>query len=170
VQVLDAVDGLPAHPFLVHAVVVLVPLTALLAALMVLWPAARRRLAGASLFVAAGTLVAIVLVAMAGRWLQEHGTMMMTNSAVIRRHGGLGGQLVLWFSLLTISMVCWWALNTDLFADEVAAFPLRARRTVRVLAGINALGFAVISTWSVVVVGGPGSRAVWAMMACVSAP
>jgi hypothetical protein len=119
--------------------------------------------------VAAGTLVAIVLAAMAGRWLQEHGTMMM-NSAVIRRHGDLGGQLVFWFSLLTISMVCSWALNTDLFADEVAAFSLRARRTVRVLAGISTVGFAVISTWSVVVVGGLGSQAVWGMMACVSAP
>jgi uncharacterized membrane protein len=162
---LDTVEGLPAHPLLVHAVVVLVPLTALLAVLIVLWPAARRRMAGAWLFVATGTMMATVLAAMAGRWLQQHGSMMM-NSALIRRHGDLGGQLVLWFSLLTISMICWWALYTPLFADEVARFSMPARRAVGVVAGVSTLAFAVISTWLVVFVGQLGSQAVWGMLVC----
>lgn len=165
---LDTVEGLPAHPFLVHAVVVFVPLTALLAVFMVLWPAARRRIAGASLFLASGTMVVTVLAAMAGRWLQQHSSMMMMmmNSALIRRHGDLGGQLVLWFSLLNISMISWWALHTPLFADEVARFSMLIRRTAGVVAGVSTLAFAVISTWSVVLAGRLGSQAVWGMMAC----
>lgn len=157
---------MPAHPLLVHAVVVLVPLTALLAVLVVLWPAARHRIAGASLFVAAGTLVLTALAAMAGRWLQQHGTMMMMmNGGLIRRHGDLGGQLVLWFSLLTISMICWWALYTPLFADEVARFSSLTRQIVGVAVGVSTLAFAVVSTWSVVLVGQLGSQAAWGAMA-----
>jgi hypothetical protein len=37
--------GLPAHPLIVHAVVVLVPLCSLGVAVSILWPAARWRLA-----------------------------------------------------------------------------------------------------------------------------
>lgn len=162
---IDSVEGLPAHPLLVHTVVVLVPLTALLAMLIVLWPGARHRIAGASLFVATGTMAATVLAALAGRWLQQHGSM-MANTALIRRHGDLGGQLILWLSLLTISMICWWALYTPLFAEEVARFPALPRRAVGIVAGISTLVSAVISTWSVVLVGQLGSQAVWGMMAC----
>ena len=42
---MQTVNGLPAHVLLVHAIVVLLPLSALLLALTALWPAARRRLA-----------------------------------------------------------------------------------------------------------------------------
>jgi hypothetical protein len=38
------IGGLPAHILLVHAVVVLVPLAALLVVLVTAWPAARARL------------------------------------------------------------------------------------------------------------------------------
>jgi integral membrane sensor domain MASE1 len=63
--VLDTVNGLPAT--LSSRAGRLVPLTALLAVVVVLWPAARHRVGGATLFVAAGTLVAIVLTTMTGQ-------------------------------------------------------------------------------------------------------
>ena len=40
----DEFNGLPIHILLVHAVVVLVPLAALLTMLSAVWPAARRRI------------------------------------------------------------------------------------------------------------------------------
>ncbi|WP_233625292.1 hypothetical protein [Actinoplanes sp. ATCC 53533] len=43
---MGTVNGLPAHILLVHAIVVLLPLAALLLVLTAVWPAARRRLAG----------------------------------------------------------------------------------------------------------------------------
>ena len=41
---MTTVNGLPSHVLLVHFIVVLAPLTALLATLCAVWPAARRRL------------------------------------------------------------------------------------------------------------------------------
>jgi hypothetical protein len=43
---LTTISGLPAHVLLVHALVVLAPLTALLEILCALWPAARRSWSG----------------------------------------------------------------------------------------------------------------------------
>jgi hypothetical protein len=41
---LTTIMGLPAHVLLVHFIVILAPLTAVLAILYAVWPAARRRL------------------------------------------------------------------------------------------------------------------------------
>jgi len=41
---MTTIAGLPAHPLLVHLIVVLAPGTAVLEILCALWPAARRRL------------------------------------------------------------------------------------------------------------------------------
>lgn len=159
---LNTVNGLPAHPLFAHVVAILVPVTALLAVLVVLWPTARRRVSGASLFVAIGTLVAIPLTTAAGSWLQER----VMGSEILRRHAELGGQLVLWFALLTIAMVFWWALHTPLFADEVATLSPVVRRNAIALVGAVTLLFAVVSTWSVVRIGHTGAQAVWGGMTC----
>lgn len=53
------VNGLPAHILLVHAIVVLLPVAALLLVLTAVWPAASRRLAGPNAIL---SLVVVVLV------------------------------------------------------------------------------------------------------------
>ena len=58
--------GLPAHPLIVHAVVVLVPLTAIGVLLSAIWPAARNKIGWISLGFA--TLVLILVPVMAW-WL-----------------------------------------------------------------------------------------------------
>lgn len=107
-SMLDTIGGLPAHPLLAHVVAIFSPLTALLAVLMVVWPAARRRVGGAALFVATGTLLAIPLTTSAGGWLQQQ----VMGSEIVSRHAALGGQLVLWSAMLTMAMVAWWTLHT----------------------------------------------------------
>ena len=159
---LNTVGGLPAHPLLAHVVAIFVPLTALLAILVVVWPAARRRIGGASLFVATGTLMTIPLTASAGGWLQQR----VMGSETLSRHAALGGQLVLWSALLTIAMVFWWALHTPLFAEEIATLPPVARRSAITLAGAATLLFAAIATWSVVQIGHTGAQAVWGGTLC----
>jgi hypothetical protein len=160
--VLNTVGGLPAHPLLAHVVAIFVPLTALLAVLIVVSPTARRHVGGASLFVAAGTLLAIPLTTAAGNWLQQR----VMGGEVLIRHAALGRQLVLWSALLTIAMVVWWSLHTPLFADEVATLSPVARRSAVVAAGAATLLFAVIATWSVVQIGHTGAQAVWGGMTC----
>ncbi|KPN46485.1 hypothetical protein [Mycobacterium intracellulare] len=159
----NTINGLPTHPLLAHVVVVFVPLTALLAVFVVVWPAARRRLGGASLFVAAATLVTIPLTTRSGAWLERH---VMMGGEVLRRHAALGGQLVFWFALLTTAMVFWWALHSPLFAGEVATLSPAVRRLAIALVGAGTLLFAVVSAWSIVLVGDTGAQSVWGGPTC----
>ena len=66
---MTTITGIPAHALLVHAIVVLAPLTALLEILCAFWPAARRRLVWLVLALAAVTLVLTPLTTEAGEWL-----------------------------------------------------------------------------------------------------
>ncbi len=161
---LDRLGGLPVHPLFAHAVVVLVPATALCAVLVVLWPAARRRIGGLALLPAAATLVAIPLTTQAGAQLYQH----VRGSQVLDRHAGLGSQLVVWFAPLVVAMVLWWALHTPLFADRVASLPQLVRRVAVVAAGTGALLLAVATTWLIVLIGHSGTQAVWGAVSCCS--
>ncbi|MFL0182204.1 MULTISPECIES: hypothetical protein [unclassified Mycobacterium] len=159
---LDTIYGLPAHPLLAHLVAALVPVTALLAVLAVLWPGARRRISGAALFVAVGTLIAIPLTTTAGSWLQQR----VMGGEILQRHAALGSQLVLWSALLTIAMIGWWALHTPLFADEVGAMSPAIRRIGITVTGAGTLVFAAVSTWLVVRIGHTGAQSMWGGMGC----
>jgi hypothetical protein len=64
-------SGLPAHPLLVHFLVVLAPLTAILAILCALWPAARRRFVWLVAALAGVTAVLTPITAEAGEWLEH---------------------------------------------------------------------------------------------------
>lgn len=159
---LDTIDGLPAHPLLAHLVAVLVPVTALLAVLAVLWPRARQRISGVALFVAAGTLLTIPLTTTAGSWLQHR----VMGGETLQRHAALGAHLVLWTALLTIAMIGWWALHTPLFADEVGALSPAVRRIGVTVAGAGTLIFATVSTWLVIRIGHTGAQSMWDGMGC----
>jgi hypothetical protein len=60
------IHGLPAHVLLVHAVVVLIPLSALLVVLSAAWPAARRRIGVASPLLALVNLALVPVTTHAG--------------------------------------------------------------------------------------------------------
>ena len=66
---MTTVNGLPAHILLNHFVVVLGPLSAILAILCALWPAARRRLIWLVLVLSVGTLILTPLTTDSGEWL-----------------------------------------------------------------------------------------------------
>lgn len=57
--VFSTVNGLPAHILLNHFVIAPAPLTAILAVLCALWPAAWRRLIRLELLLAAGTVILV---------------------------------------------------------------------------------------------------------------
>src|ERR1700752_5182459 len=82
--------GLPAHILLNHFVVVLAPLTAILAILCALWPAARRRLIWLVLLLAVGTLVLIPLTTSWGGWLAAR----VGPSPALTTHERYGDTLV----------------------------------------------------------------------------
>jgi hypothetical protein len=89
---MTTLDGLPAHVLLVHAVVVLVPLTALGLVLAAVWPAARHRLAIPTAVLGLVTLIAVPLTTEAGGWLARR----VPRTPLVHAHTHLGDTMLPW--------------------------------------------------------------------------
>lgn len=147
----DLVDGLPLHPLVVHAIVVLLPLTTL------------------------GTIA----IAVRPRWRQPYGPLVVTAALIVTvlcpvatssgeqleqrvgdpgRHADLGGQLI-WFALPLLVLSTALVLLARRAARESgpSGLPARLVTIVAVLAVVagGAAGFQVYR------VGESGARAVW---------
>src|SRR5258708_26999556 len=92
---MTTIAGLPAHALLVHAIVVLAPLTAALEILCAVWPAARRRLVWLVLAFAAVNLVLTPLTTDAGEGLLGQRSRV---SAVLQTHA-VRGEWMIYFSV-----------------------------------------------------------------------
>jgi hypothetical protein len=105
----STVFGLPAHPLIVHAVVVLVPLAALSGLVVAVWPTARARYAPIALAIATPALLAVPLATHTGEQLQDH----VRDSALVDRHAHMAEGLlpfmaVLWVALAVLVGVQWY--------------------------------------------------------------
>lgn len=148
------VGGLPTHPLLVHAVVVLLPLCAALLVAAVLAGRVRERLGGALPLLAAACLALVPLTSEAGEALQARLAVPgQPADATIARHAALGDGLLPYAVALLVAALAVWA------RPRVAA--LRGRRAGAVLAVVG-LVVAVAVVVQVVRVGDSGARAVWA--------
>jgi hypothetical protein len=143
----DSFAGLPLHPLAVHAVVVLLPVTALAVIAVAVRPA--WRVAATPVAVLAALMVVVSFVArQSGSALQARLSGLMANGATVAAdHGRLGAVLPL-FAL----------------ALFVTALLVRAARSRPVL-NVWAVGLAVVVGlgtlgWTVMV-GDSGARAVW---------
>jgi hypothetical protein len=155
---IDEVNGLPAHILLVHAVVVLVPLTALLTVLAAVWPAARRRLGILTPLAALATVIIVKITQNAGQWLLER----VHSTQLIEEHIQLGDTM-LWFAIgLFVGALLAWGVPT-----------LIVRRTrqapapwVGVVVAVVAVVLSAAAVFQVFRVGEAGSRAVWTGTFC----
>ncbi len=180
----DEISGLPAHVLLVHAVVVLVPLAALVLVLAALWPAFRRR---AGMMVPLLALVALVMVPIttsAGEWLERR----VPRSHLIHEHTELGDTLLPWaLGLFVLAAAVWvlyrWnrspfsehratsAADTDNGADGGTGegaegqmpVPQRPRglTALRVVIAVLALAVSVGAVVQTYRIGDSGARAAW---------
>lgn len=146
------IAGLPLHPLLVHAAVVLTPLTAIALAIAALWPAARSRM---GLALPAAALVVAVLVPMtilAGEELAG----IVGETAAVEHHEDLGEMLQPWaIALLPASALVWWLGRPDETAER------RTPRWLTIAATLIALVIAGVTLVLVVLTGDAGARAVW---------
>jgi hypothetical protein len=154
---MTTIGGLPAHILLVHAVVVLVPLAALLVVLVTAWPAARARLTLPTAIIAVVALVAVPLTTSAGEWLEHR----VPRTALLSAHTALGDTLLPWVVGLAVLAAAvqareWRAARTP------ACAPSRwGGRMVSVALAVVAVVVAVGSVVTVYEIGDSGTRAAW---------
>ena len=147
--------GLPAHALLVHAIVVLAPLTALLAILCAVWPAARSRFVWLVLALAAVNLVLTPLTAEAGEWLYNRQS---EHSAILETHAERG-ETMIYFSvaLLVIAIVI-------AVLHVLANRSDKPRTALTVIVAVAAVLVGVSSIVGVVRIGHSGTEAKWGVI------
>lgn len=156
---MTTISGIPAHILLVHAVVVLVPLTALLVVLTAVWPAARRRLTAATALLAVVVAVVVPLTTDSGEWLERR----VEQTALLRAHTELGDTMVPWAVGLAVVALA-------LAARELLAARTRRRASTLAIGG----GPGTVRTASVERgagrsgATGPGGRVVSAVLAVLA--
>jgi uncharacterized membrane protein len=175
--VFDTVGGVPVHPLVVHAVVVLVPLAALGGIAIALVPALRRRY-GPLLGAAAAAAVASVVLAqetgekLFARQSARFGPDQAEEAGLMERHRELAEQLLPWTVVLLAGIAL--VVLPPLVARRpqrvlVPAGPGPAdepgapawQRPVAVLGAVVTLVGAVLTLVLVVRIGHLGSEAAW---------
>jgi heme/copper-type cytochrome/quinol oxidase subunit 4 len=145
--VLDTIFGLPVHPLVVHATVVLVPLAAILVAVSALWPRARTRIG----WLAAGaSVVALVLVPLStesGEQLERR----VVETDLVERHAEMGEQLIGFVLAMVVAAVALAVLTRR---------PGQLRWLVVVVAVLATLA-SVGAVVQVVRIGHSGAQAAW---------
>ena len=144
-------SGLPAHALLVHFIVILAPLTAILAIMSAVWPAARKRLVWLILALAVITVVLTPLTTGAGEWLEEK----VGRSPLLRAHTEMGDTMIYFAIGLLIAA----ALLAVIHVREHRGRPLNSA----VLWGLAAIivVFSVATAVQVYRIGDSGARATW---------
>jgi hypothetical protein len=149
---LTTILGLPAHALLVHAVVVLAPLTAMLAILCAVWPAARRRLVWLNLAFAVSVVVLTPLTTSAGEWLYNQSP---AHSAILETHGERGEWMIYFaIGLLVVAVV----QAVQHWRESRSSEPKRA---LAVIAAVLAVVVGASSIVGVMLIGDSGAHAVW---------
>ncbi|HYQ35207.1 MAG TPA: DUF2231 domain-containing protein [Mycobacterium sp.] len=144
-------NGLPAHILLNHFVVVLAPLTAVLAILCALWPAARRRLIWLVLLLAVGTLVLVPLTTNSGAWLAAR----VGPSTVLTTHEQLGETLIYIAAALVASVTLLTAVHIRQARGRTVKFALHS------VVGVLVIVAAVTTLIQTYRIGDSGARAAW---------
>lgn len=151
------INGIPAHPLVIHAVVVLLPLSALGAVLIAIRPRWRRSLGVAVLLVALVGVAAVPVATQTGEQLQ--GALPGPNP-LIQTHAERGELLLPWavayLVLLAVAVVT--EFRTGRATD---AGPTRTTTRVTTTASVLAAVLGIVATGLVVWIGDAGATAVW---------
>ena len=149
---MNTIGGIPAHPFFVHFVVVLAPLTAILVVLCAVWTAARERLVWLTLALAVVLTVLTPLATDAGEWLEHQ---QQTRTPTLHEHTELGDTAISFvLGLLVVSLAL-----ADL--HRWGARLGERRGLAGVVVTVLAVVIGVATIYQIVRIGDSGARAVW---------
>ncbi|MFI5694689.1 DUF2231 domain-containing protein [Kribbella sp. NPDC051586] len=156
---MQTVNGLPAHVLLVHAIVVLLPLSAALLALTALWPAARRRLAGPNAILSLLVVVLVPITTSAGEWLEHR----LTPNPLIHKHTELGDTAIYAaIAVAALAVVVWWRQRESTGrtpATRTFLAPTSGALTATLT--VAALVVSAAAVYDVVRIGDSGAKASW---------
>ncbi|GIH15027.1 hypothetical protein [Rugosimonospora africana] len=171
---LDTVFGLPIHPLVVHATVVMVPVATLLVGLCALLPAVRHRLAWSAVLACAVACVTVAGAALSGGPLEAR----VGGGALVRHHADLAKLLVVWVLAMSAAAVMLAYLDWYRGGTRVAGWLPVPPRVIRALAPAS-MGRLACARWllpamaglslvtalgtlvQIVLVGHSGAQAAW---------
>lgn len=172
---MDRIGDLPAHPLLVHAPVVLVPLALIALVAMAVRPAWQRA-GGAVVALAVAAMVASVLATRSGEALEEElEDTGMTLGSTLRDHAEMGDRVPLLVGVFLLLVIAWYVLARRARraaaaaegepATDPAAGPNRGPGSVPRAAVVGVLVASVlagvVATASVIRTGHSGASSVW---------
>jgi VanZ family protein len=148
---MTTINGLPAHALLVHFIVVLAPLTAVLAIVSAVSASARQRLVWLVFTLAIVTSILTPLTTQAGEWLEHRAG----SSPLLHAHTELGDTMI-YFSLALVAAALLLAFVhiRESRGRTISALALWAVAAVVIVAG-------VATTAQVYRIGDSGAKAVW---------
>jgi hypothetical protein len=144
--------GLPLHPLIVHATVVMVPLAALTVVLSAAWPRFRSWAGPLPVGISAAALTLIPLSTSTGETLERH----VERSALLEKHTQLADGLLPWTIALLVTSVVGYGIHWRHGRGHAAR--RAAVITVAVLSVLAASGTGV----QIARIGHSGARAAWA--------
>lgn len=169
------INGIPLHPLLVHAAVIIVPLAALLTILSAIFPRLRRRLGISTPLLALLALILVPITQAAGSWLYQH----IDTTPAISRHMDFGILVLPWAIGLFLIALIQWLLHrrTEVqYYDNATGEPLRGPATavpesevlrkkrnpiLPIIVGVIAVIVSLGAMFAVYQAGESGSRALW---------
>ncbi|ROS46439.1 DUF2231 domain-containing protein [Curtobacterium sp. PhB78] len=146
--------GIPLHPLFVHLTSVAVPVAALTAIVVAVWPAARRWLAVGAPIIGLVALVSVPLATSSGEWLEHR----EQETALLERHTELADGLLPWSIAVFVLLLLWWGWHRFGTARVTSGGALRA---VAIVGPVLLLAVGVVSMIEVVVIGHAGAESVW---------
>jgi hypothetical protein len=154
---MTTVNGLPAHVLLVHAIVVLLPLSALLLVLSALWPAARAKLAGPNAILALLVVILVPITTDAGEWLERQ----VARTPLVRTHTELGDTAI-WVAIpvAVLALLVWWR-QRESGATSRRTFLGPASKAVTVVLAALSVAAAGAAVFDIYRIGDSGAQASW---------
>ena len=159
---INSLFGIPAHPLLVHAAVVLVPLAAIGTAVIAVWGRARRALGWVVVGVAFAAFGAVGVAQKSGGTLADH----VVPTALTKAHVEMGDAVLPWaFAILGVAaavmVIDTWRLRRSSGGEGATAPTPEWLRPVMIGLGALAIVFALGASVQVYRVGHSGAKAVW---------
>jgi hypothetical protein len=155
---MTTVNGLPAHVLLVHAIVVLLPLSALLLILTAVWAPARKRFAGPNALLALAVVALVPITTSAGEWLERR----VAPTDLIRAHTQLGDTaLVVAIGVAVMTLVVWWRGREIGHPTGRRTFLAPASTVVTAAIAVLSIAAGCIALYDVYRIGDSGAKASW---------